>query len=251
MLLKSIPATQGMTRPQLFQFVEPNAHGAITLATYQAADKALVEARKTTLEKELRQVLDDGEDTKLFKDPNEGMWFGSVLKQKNGRISAQNQNKLNIDHINRLNELMQSPPHPKKRTSTNISNPQNISSPRQHPAWSHAVPNPPTQPTTHSHSLNETNTSKDRILHIEQELVARHERNKIFDSRITGLENTTLRIDSNVAAILSKLDSINNTPAKLRKTSATSSHRDTDIHIDSNLTPDHYLTHHEQGFPSP
>jgi hypothetical protein len=53
MLLKSIPATQGMTRSQLFQFVEPNASGIITMATYQAQDKSHIEARKHTLEAEL------------------------------------------------------------------------------------------------------------------------------------------------------------------------------------------------------
>lgn len=36
MLLKSIPATQNMCHSQLFQFIEPNSSGMVTLATYQA-----------------------------------------------------------------------------------------------------------------------------------------------------------------------------------------------------------------------
>jgi hypothetical protein len=46
MLLKSIPATQGMSLSQLFQFIEPNVSGMVTLATFQSQDKPLIEARQ-------------------------------------------------------------------------------------------------------------------------------------------------------------------------------------------------------------
>jgi hypothetical protein len=58
----------------------------VTLVTYQECDKALVEERKLTLEQELRQVLSAGEENKLFRNDEDRIWFGSVLKNKNGRI---------------------------------------------------------------------------------------------------------------------------------------------------------------------
>jgi hypothetical protein len=38
LLLKSIPTSQGMSHPQLFQFIKPNISGVVTLATFQAGD---------------------------------------------------------------------------------------------------------------------------------------------------------------------------------------------------------------------
>jgi hypothetical protein len=44
MLLQSLPATQGMSRPQLFQLIETNATKDVIIATFQKADKELVYA---------------------------------------------------------------------------------------------------------------------------------------------------------------------------------------------------------------
>jgi hypothetical protein len=87
MLLKSIPATQGMSQSQLFQFIEPNTSGMVTLATYQSKDKLLVEARQQSLESKLRQVIAPDKAGKLFKNEIEGLWFGGAAKQKNGVAS--------------------------------------------------------------------------------------------------------------------------------------------------------------------
>jgi hypothetical protein len=37
-LLKSIPSSNGMSRSQLFQHVEPNASGIVTMVTFQEQD---------------------------------------------------------------------------------------------------------------------------------------------------------------------------------------------------------------------
>jgi hypothetical protein len=37
-LIKSIPASASMTRPQLFQHVEPNISGIVTMVTFQKQD---------------------------------------------------------------------------------------------------------------------------------------------------------------------------------------------------------------------
>ncbi len=113
-LLKSIPASQDMHRPQQFQFVEPNSSGVVTIATYQASDKAFIEKRKESIKAELCHLICTGEKTKLFINEEDGMWFGSVLKNKNGRVLTTNQpNKAAIEYNNHVNSILHSPP--KKR----------------------------------------------------------------------------------------------------------------------------------------
>jgi len=67
MLLRSLPASKGMTRSQLFQLVENNPTGMVVLATYQHCDKDLVHARKESLEQEIRTQLAEGESVKVFQ----------------------------------------------------------------------------------------------------------------------------------------------------------------------------------------
>jgi hypothetical protein len=63
-LLKSIPATQGMSQPQLFQQAEPNPAVVITIVSFQAQDREMVMARQATLEEEIRNIIADGEENK-------------------------------------------------------------------------------------------------------------------------------------------------------------------------------------------
>jgi hypothetical protein len=82
MLLKSIPSSQCMSHPQLFQSVEPNASGIVTMVTFQCQDSDHVYSPQNTLEMEIRQVLAEGEDEKVFLDNDEGIWFGGMSKTK-------------------------------------------------------------------------------------------------------------------------------------------------------------------------
>jgi hypothetical protein len=50
-LLKSLPATNGMSRNRLFQIVDPNAGQTCTIVTFQKADRLFIEQRKLTLKK--------------------------------------------------------------------------------------------------------------------------------------------------------------------------------------------------------
>jgi hypothetical protein len=90
-LLKSIPASTGMSRPQLFQHLEPNISGVVTMVTFQKQDIPLVLARQNSLEVEIRQIIVDGKEDKLFIDTAEGIWFGGVSKTKTGHILATQQ----------------------------------------------------------------------------------------------------------------------------------------------------------------
>jgi len=71
-LLKSYPASPGMSRPVLFQHVENNSSGQEVIVSYQKADP-LVKLWQAALER-------DGEIEKVFLDDVDGMWFGSVFK---------------------------------------------------------------------------------------------------------------------------------------------------------------------------
>jgi len=80
MILKSIPASEGMSHPQLFQNVEPNHGTTVTIITYQAQDHTYVIACQATLENELRQIIEPGEG-KIFLNDSEG--FSSKILLKN------------------------------------------------------------------------------------------------------------------------------------------------------------------------
>jgi hypothetical protein len=74
-LLKGIPAAQVMSHPFLFQHIKPHSSGVVTMAIYQKVDHDQLMLRQTTLEK-------DGQERNVFSNPDEGIWFGSVFKNK-------------------------------------------------------------------------------------------------------------------------------------------------------------------------
>jgi hypothetical protein len=73
MLIKSIPASQGISRPQLFQTVEPNISGIVTMVSFQKQDSDKVYQRQNTLEMEIHQVFGGGKEERKFVDNEEGI----------------------------------------------------------------------------------------------------------------------------------------------------------------------------------
>ena len=67
-LLKSLPASEGMSRSRLFQVVDCIPSQNCVLVTFQRADKILVEDRQFTLEEELCEQLAPDQTSKLFVD---------------------------------------------------------------------------------------------------------------------------------------------------------------------------------------
>jgi hypothetical protein len=121
MSLHSLPATQGMSTPQLFQLIETNPSRSVVLVTYQQGNKNLVHARKLLLQ-ELRSLLAEGESSKVFQTNSDGLWFDAISKAKDGRLwSAHNISKSNLDHIQRTQSILSSPP--KKRTFVSVPEP--------------------------------------------------------------------------------------------------------------------------------
>jgi len=116
-LLQSIPAMEGMSRPQLFQQVEPNFGAVVTIVTYQAVDHDVVISQQSSLESEPRHIIANDEDENLFIHSIEGIWFGGVKKSKLGNIAPQQQcTKDTIAYAEHLHRIMNSPP--KKRPVT-------------------------------------------------------------------------------------------------------------------------------------
>jgi hypothetical protein len=106
MLLRSIPATLGMSRPQLFQQVETNATKDVIIATYQKSDCKYVEERKMALETDLVAQLCPERSTQIFVDVSEGLWYTTVSKTKHGQIvTAPQTSKSNIEYIQYTNSI--------------------------------------------------------------------------------------------------------------------------------------------------
>jgi len=83
-----------------------------TIITFLSQDYNLVMAHQETLEAEIRQVLADGEENKVFVDPEEWIWFGGVKKSKQGRlnISMQNSDRESMAYVSHISKIMNSPP---------------------------------------------------------------------------------------------------------------------------------------------
>jgi hypothetical protein len=222
MLMKSMPATQGMSHSQLFQFVEPNISGVTTIVTFQSCDKPFIDARKAYLEAELRKIILPGEEHKVFLNDEDGIWFSGVRKQKNGKIfTAQQPSKSTMAQYNHVTSILHSPPKKRPNIQTSQSTPIIAPKPAAIPQLNTSHPTAPAQPRQTNPSHHPQIAAQFQKITAEFQL--QHERNTLFDQHIGNLETTTNKIDSNVESIMSRLDILlTNTPlpSKKRKTSA-------------------------------
>jgi hypothetical protein len=85
-LLKSLLASHGMSRPRLFQVLDPNAAQICVLVIFQRCNRPLVEERKLGLEEELWSVIAPGESAKLFQDELEGLRLVGPYHKKKGKV---------------------------------------------------------------------------------------------------------------------------------------------------------------------
>jgi len=89
MLLRSIPATQGMSRPQLFQLAETNKDKEVIVVTYQKEDRAPVQARLMTLQNDIVAQLAPGETNRIFISETEGITFRPFTNQRRSNYTKQ------------------------------------------------------------------------------------------------------------------------------------------------------------------
>jgi hypothetical protein len=215
------PSFGGHVAPQLFQQVEPNFGAVVTIITCQA-DHDLVIAHQSSLEAEIHQVLADGEEDKLFTDSSDGIWFGSINKNR-GTLSVPSMYlKDDADYSSHLQRVMNSPP-PNKRPITL-------------PKWGGGIPNlaptpvPTIYPAPHA-SMNSAavrNTTASINHHFDvivAEINQQRECNVCFDTCISSLEVTTSYIDQKMDCLLDRLASSipspripKNSPTSVRET---------------------------------
>jgi len=114
MLLRCLPATQGMSRPQLFQSAETNASRDAIIVTYQKPDRELVQARLLTLQHDITAQLASEEAEKIFISELEGLTFRPITKTRGGQIiHTLPTSQTTINHIQHTKTILSSPP--KKR----------------------------------------------------------------------------------------------------------------------------------------
>ncbi len=110
-LLKSLPATDGMSRNRLFQIADPNAGQTCTIVTFQKVDRQFIDLRKASIEQELRSVIAQGESAKIFINEVEGIWFGGHARKRNGKpIILSIPHKADLDYIKQTEHLLNTPP---------------------------------------------------------------------------------------------------------------------------------------------
>jgi hypothetical protein len=240
MLLKSLPASQGMSRPKLFQFVEPNSSGITTLATFQTQDKPFIEKRKENLEKELRAIIAADAADQLIISDTDGLWCGGITKNNGGKIIPTKSPSPNTqNHIAQISSLLRSPPkkhglpeYQQNQVTTNkhhyiINSTQDT----QRPASVRR-----TYPPTANHTDPMLTNIDNRFIHIEESIQKQQEHNNTFHTRLLQLESTTTTTDTKIDAILDKLEVMCKSP-KCRKVSARSESPIQEYEMDENDHP--------------
>jgi hypothetical protein len=188
-----------MSHPQLFQHVEPNIFGVVMMVTFQKQDLPLVIARQNTLEMEIRQIIADGEEDKIFVDNEEGIWFGGVSKTKTGHIlAAQQADRSSLAYTNHISRILKS--QPKKRgRGIPISLEKLQKQPVTPPI---ATPIAPQKTPTSVWTSQQDSTIITKFSGIQLQFAQQHEHNIHFNTRISQLKLTTKTIDNKMDRLL-------------------------------------------------
>jgi hypothetical protein len=113
-LLKSLPASPGMSRKRLFQVVDFAAKQDCVIATFQHCDKAFIEDRKFTLQTEILSHLTSGQASIVFVDEFEGISFVDAYHKNKGKvIRVHFPSQSHQDFVKHADSILSSPP--KKR----------------------------------------------------------------------------------------------------------------------------------------
>jgi hypothetical protein len=219
-LLKSLPATEGMSRSRLFQVVDFVPSQNCVLVTFQRSDRPLVEERQFGFEVELSDQLSNGEVPKLYVDEMQGLRFGSAYHKNKGKvIRIHNPSQTHLDFVQYADRMLSSPP--KKRTnaemkegsvkSTHSAGSGSISysgvlQAQTTRTRSVAAPNGITTTTT-------TQTSKTVMAVMETRFQNIEEEQKSLKHRLSNVETRTMTTDDNIRIMMAHWK-INPTPMK-------------------------------------
>jgi hypothetical protein len=234
-----------MSRPQLFQLVEPNNSGVTTLATFQTQDRPHIENRKGNIETELRAIVSSEDLDKLFISVVDGIWSGGITKNKGGKIiPTKPPSQHTQQHLSQISSRLQS--LPKKCTDTHNSNQISMPNPRHHyviagmPTIPHMSQEDQTPPIPVPNSTFAAQLDR-RFSLIEGTIQKHQEYNEAFHHRLLTLEQTTQNTDTKIDLILNKMESITN-PPKHRKASFHPESLEHDYEMNENNHPN---SHHQ------
>jgi hypothetical protein len=109
--LKSLPASKGMSSLVLFQHVEPNFTNSIMMVVFQKMDHPFVMAHQGSLEGGNHMLIAEGEEAKVFLNPQDGLWFSGIHKNQGGHFNTSvAPTKSGVECANHVNSIMKSPP---------------------------------------------------------------------------------------------------------------------------------------------
>jgi hypothetical protein len=170
-LLKSLPATKGMSLPVLFQHVEPNFSNTITMVVFQKVDHSFIIARQSSLESEICSLLAMDEEPKVFLNPQDGIWFGGIHKIPGVQFQTSVAlTKSGVQYADNVKSLMKSPP---KKRSAPLPIPmanQSQVKPSTPPTHSPTVPIQPSLPASSMNHINDV-----RFLQIQEAFSKQHD----------------------------------------------------------------------------
>ena len=213
-LLKSMPATAGMSRSTLFQVVDPNAGQTCTIVSFQKNDRSYVEKRKETLEKELRAVLAPGESENVFQSDEDGIWFGGHVRVRNGKpIALSVPHKADLEYIQRAESRLKTPTskraiaatttnHHYSRPPSQITYSGNLQARTSTTQQVSVQETEGTTTTTTTQTQTVTATMEARFQVLETEMRSQREHQCTMDQRLSQLENRTGSINDNIAAMM-------------------------------------------------
>jgi hypothetical protein len=225
-LLKSLPGSEGMSRNNLFQVVDPNAGQTCTVVSFQKVDCPYVEQRKISLEKELRSVLAPGERENVFINDTDGLWFGGHIRICNGKpIALSVPNKADMEYIQQAETRLKTPQaKPDFNNSTSHSNirpPTQITYSGLLQARTRTTQSISIQDTEGTTTTTTTQTSQTvtalmeaRFQGLETEMKNQKEHQQGMDQRLSHLENRTNSINDNIATMM---EHWNITPSQKRR----------------------------------
>jgi len=209
-LLKSLPASPGMSRNRLFQVVDPNGMQDCVLVTFQRIDKPYIEDRKFALQQELLSHLNVNQAGKVFQDEFEGLTFVPAYHKNKGKVIKTHQpTKSHQEFVKHADNILNSPPKKRQHSESNSRNQQLPLQPIQvhnvsyssavqaHTTRTRSVVQPDGTRTTTTMQMSQTvlATMETRFQLLEQE-------QSYMKQRITGVETKTSNICDNIQAMM-------------------------------------------------
>jgi hypothetical protein len=210
-LLKSLPASEGMSRTRLFQVVDLVPSQDCVIVTFQRSDRPLVEERQFALEVELRDQLAPGEATKLFTNEVTGLRFGLANHKNKGKvIKIHNPSQVHQDFVHYADSLLSSPPKKRSHASinkTDLPSKTINSTTAGNISYSGVVQ----AQTTHTRSVADPNgvttttttqTSQTVMAVVETRFQTIEHEQKSIKNRLSSVEQRTMSTDENIRAMM-------------------------------------------------